>query len=152
MEKEVAEMNIAILYGTETGNAENVAQDLAQALSAEHSVRVCDLDDCQIDALREQFALIVLSTYGDGEYPRSAKNLVERLESTRAQLADVRYAVFGLGDRQYGETFGRSSERFDALLHSLGAQRVAQRAVHDASGQEYPEDAARAWLETVLAS
>jgi MioC protein len=143
-------MNIAILYGTETGNAEGVAQELAQTLAANHTVQARDLDDCQIDALSAELVLVVLSTYGEGEYPRTAKRFAEQLEAQRPALVGVRYAVFGLGDRQYGQTFGRSSERFDALLASLGAQRVAQRQVHDASSGEFPEDAATAWLEAVL--
>lgn len=145
-------MNISILYGTETGNAENVAQELAQTLAGEHAVQIRDLDDCEVDALDDELVLIVLSTYGEGDYPRSAKAFAEQIESAHPQLARVRYAVFGLGDRQYGETFGRASERLDALLHSLGAQRAAPRGVHDASGQAYPEDVANDWLEAVLAS
>lgn len=143
-------MNISILYGTETGNAENVAQELAQALAAEHAVQVLDLDDCELDALRAELSLVVLSTYGEGEFPRNAARFAEALDSARPDLSGVRYAVFGLGDSHYVQTFGRASERFDALLHSLGACRVAERHLHDASGQGFPEDAAQVWLEVVL--
>ena len=66
-------MTIAILYGTETGNAEMLAEDIATHLS-DHDVSVTNLsgfDPAEFDP--GTLYLVVCSTYGDGELPASAR-------------------------------------------------------------------------------
>ena len=67
-------MKITILYGTETGNAEMLAEDIQSELEGAHEVdclNLSDMDPGNFDA--EQFYLLVCSTYGDGELPASAQ-------------------------------------------------------------------------------
>ena len=145
-------MNITIIYGTETGNGELLAEDMQAELQADHTVTVRNMSDCTTAVFEpDTLVLVVVSTYGDGELPASAKTLHAELEERRPSLTGARVAIFGLGDSHYKSTFGRGSERFETLLLDLDARRVGARSVHDASGPDYAEDQMRTWLEQVLA-
>ena len=68
---------IMVLFGSETGTAEEYAFDLGSALQAEgYACEVSDLDDYDASALAtEHLAIIVSSTYGNGEAPYNAEDL-----------------------------------------------------------------------------
>jgi MioC protein len=59
----------------------------------------------------------------------------------------VRYGVFGLGDRTYAETFNFGGKRFDDILASLGAERIGERYMNDASSGTLPEEIALEWAQ-----
>jgi MioC protein len=143
-------MNIHVLYGTETGNAEMVADDIVDALSADVSIESTDMSKCSVaDLSADVFYFIVCSTYGDGELPQSAQPFFDALNSQRPDLCGLRFAVFGLGDSFY-ETFNRGSEIIAQTLTRLGAEQVGERGMHDASAGQLPGDIAMPWAKAVL--
>ena len=143
-------MNIHVLYGTETGNAEMVADDIVDALSADVSIESFDMSKCSVaDLSADVFYFIVCSTYGDGELPQSAQPFFDALNSQRPDLSGLRFAVFGLGDSFY-ETFNRGSEIIAQVLIELGAEQVGERGIHDASAAQLPADIAMPWAKAVL--
>ena len=90
--------------------------------------------------------LICTSTYGQGEVPDNAKALYESLQSARPDLSSVHYGVIALGDRTYAETFCFGGKRFDKILAELGAKRVGDIMLHDASAGTLPEEVAAEWI------
>lgn len=143
-------MNILILFGTETGNAEMVADDLADAFGTDYATQVRDMADFDPTELNaSDFHVIVCSTYGDGELPNSAQPFHAALLGQRPDLAGLRFATFGLGDSFY-ETFNRGSQIVAEALVELGAVAVGEHGQHDASSGELPGDAALAWAKTLL--
>jgi MioC protein len=141
-------MNIEILYGTESGNAEMAAEELAASL---HGAPVTDLQDLDPQALDSETTYVVLcSTYGDGELPASAQPFVEALERDRPDLTGVRYALFGLGDSSYEDSYSLGGDRLAERLDALGAQRVGTIGRHDASSSEDLVEVALAWAQDVL--
>jgi MioC protein len=143
-------MQIAILYGTETGNAEMLAEDIAAHLSG-HDVRVANLSDTDPAGLVPGvLQVIVCSTYGDGELPASAQPFAERMAAAQPDLTGVHFAVFGMGDSAYPETFNFGGQRMAELLAGAGATMIGTRAMHDASGSEMAEDVALPWIDAVL--
>ena len=143
-------MNIHVLYGTETGNAEMVADDIVDALSADVSIESFDMSKYSVaDLSNDVFYFIVCSTYGDGELPQSAQPFFDALNSQRPDLSGLRFAVFGLGDSFY-ETFNRGSEIIAQTLTELGAEQVGERGMHDASAGQLPGDIAMPWAKAVL--
>ena len=143
-------MNIHVLYGTETGNAEMVADDIVDALSADVSIESFDMSKCSVaDLSADVFYFIVCSTYCDGELPQSAQPFFDALNSQRPDLSGLRFAVFGLGDSFY-ETFNRGSEIIAQTLTELGAEQVGERGMHDASAGQLPGDIAMPWAKAVL--
>ena len=156
-------MQITILVGTMTGTAQLCAQEMELALEdgdTEVATLMMDgLDSAvfsqvrDLTRARESVFLICTSTYGQGDVPDNARALYQDLKAKRPDLSGVRYGVFGLGDRTYAETFNFGGKRFDELLAELGARRIGERHMHDASSGVLPEETAlewcRDWLERV---
>ena len=144
-------MIISILYATETGSAETLAEDLAADLRDEHEVSVCCLAEFEAGGHEAaELLLVITSTYGDGELPRAAQAFYDALAVPGSRLKGRRFAVFGLGDRQYADTFGQASRLIEQRIIEHGGVRVLEREVHDASGPEFMDDQAREWCERVL--
>ena len=144
-------MQIAILYGTETGNAEMLAEDIASHLSDQDAsvTNLSDFDPAEFST--ETFYIVVCSTYGDGELPASAQPFAERMSAQKPDLDGVHFAVFGMGDSEYPETFNYGGKHIEEILPAAGATLVGERLAHDASGIEMADDLAFPWVETVLA-
>lgn len=134
-----------IAYGTETGNAELAAVEIEAALSDLISCEFVSLTELELSQLRNDTLLVVCcSTYGDGEYSDGADVFAEALNVTRPDLSMIKYAIFGLGDTTY-ETFNFASLNLSKLLQSLGATRVGEHGMHDASSADYVDSAAQSW-------
>ena len=141
-------LELTILVGTMTGNAQLVAQELELILDdGETQVRTCLMDGLDETAFAAGgLFLICTSTYGQGDVPDNAKQLYEALLAKRPQLSRVQYGVVALGDRTYAETFCNGGRRFDAILTELGAKRLGEILFHDASSGVLAEEAASAWI------
>ncbi|WP_306232073.1 cytochrome P450 [Agrococcus beijingensis] len=141
---------VTVLFGTESGGAELVAEELRRTLAARADVVVQDLADITPDDLdASRLHLVVCATYGDGEVPTSARPF-HRALAARPDLAGLRYAVFGMGDRSYTKTYSRGSELVDEALAACGAQRLGEYGRHDAGGPVPAAEAAVDWAEGVL--
>lgn len=143
-------MKIRILFATETGSAETLAEDLLEHVAKDHEASVASLDDPQALAGGADVLVLITSTYGDGELPRAAQAFYDRLAEAGSDVAGRPFAVFGLGDRQYADTFGQASRLIEQRMIEQGAVRVCEREVHDASGPEFMDDQAKQWIERVL--
>jgi MioC protein len=145
-------MRINILVGSMTGTAQLCAQEMELALDdGETQVVTLMMDNLDSTVFaREGAFLVCTSTYGQGDVPDNARALYEDLKAKRPDLSHVRYGVFGLGDRTYAETFNFGGKRFDELLAELGAQRVGERHMHDASSGVLPEETALEWCQKWL--
>lgn len=145
-------MNIMLLYGTETGNAEMLAEDIMAELEGDHQVECRNLSDFGPDEFEAgRLYMIVCSTYGDGELPASAQPFAEALKSAAPSLSGIHFAIFGLGDSEYEETFNFGSKGLAQLLGSHGAVQIGERVIHDASGSDMAEDLAFPWAARVVA-
>ncbi len=139
---------ISILFGSQTGNAKGVAEQLGeQALAQGLEVRVTSMSDYNPRKLaKERWVLILVSTHGEGEPPESAFALHTFVQGQRApRLERLRYAVLGLGDSSY-EHFCQTAVDFDRRLSELGAQRFMPLQCCDI---DYQTDA-NAWSGSVL--
>ena len=66
-------MQIYLLFGTETGNAEMLCDDLQEQLEADHDIDIANLEEVEPEDLdTSRFHIFVCSTYGEGELPQSA--------------------------------------------------------------------------------
>ncbi|MEO0605406.1 MAG: flavodoxin domain-containing protein, partial [Myxococcota bacterium] len=121
-------MPIQILFGTETGTAEDCAHQLAQSLD-ERGIRadVVDMDRVRAAELaRPQVAVVITSTFGNGDPPLNAEALLEGLRSERPDLSELWFAVLALGDSTF-EHFAKCGRDFDAILGELGGRRLLDR-------------------------
>jgi MioC protein len=141
-------LDLTILVGTMTGNAQLVAQELELILDDGETrvqTRLMDGLDAGVFAGGGLF-LVCTSTYGQGDVPDNAKQLYESLLAGRPDLSKVRYGLVALGDRTYAETFCNGGRRFDAILGELGAKRIGEILFHDASSGVLAEEAAAEWV------
>jgi MioC protein len=146
-------MKVTILVGTMTGTAQLCAQEMELALDdGETQVETLMMDGLDSSVFSKDCVFLVCtSTYGQGDVPDNARALYEHLQKARPDLSRVRYGVFGLGDRTYAETFNFGGKRFDDLLTELGARRIGERHMHDASSGILPEETALEWCQQWLA-
>jgi len=147
-------MKINILVGTMTGTAQMCAQEIELALDGDGvqvATLLMDKLDPQVFADRDAVYLVCTSTYGQGDVPDNAKAFYEALCAHKPDLSGVRYGVFGLGDRTYAETYNFGGKRFDDILTELGAERIGDRLMHDASSGTLPEEIAIEWAEAWVA-
>ncbi|MBZ9567047.1 assimilatory sulfite reductase (NADPH) flavoprotein subunit [Modicisalibacter tunisiensis] len=139
---------LTILYGSETGNAEGVAERLGEAaLARELPARVVDMADYKPRELRdEHLLLVVTATHGEGDPPDPALDFHEFLHGRKApRLEGTRFAVLALGDSSY-EHFCQTGRDIDARLEALGGERLLERVDCDVDFEE----AAEAWRRNVL--
>jgi sulfite reductase (NADPH) flavoprotein alpha-component len=106
-------------FASQSGFAEQLAwQTAGQLQAAGLPVKVQPLADVSEQDLRDSSnALFVVSTFGDGEAPDSARGFERKVLGRAPSLESLNYAVLGLGDRQYQHFCG-----FARRLHTwLGA-------------------------------
>ena len=138
---------VTILVGTMTGTADLVAEEVRDRLQeAESEVEILAMDRLGPEVLQRDGAyLICTSTYGQGDVPDNAQALFAALERDKPDLSALEYGIIALGDRTYTATFCHGGKRFDALLQSLGARRIGEPMLHDASAGTIPEEIAVEW-------
>ncbi|CUX16829.1 sulfite reductase subunit alpha [Agrobacterium genomosp. 13] len=137
-----------ILFGTQTGNAEALAMDIAAAARTQGMQPVVTaLDDVSMDNLGAMKRVIVVtSTYGEGEMPDNAQLFWEALAADSApRLDEVNFAVLALGDTGY-DGFCQAGKLIDTRFEQLGGKRMKTRIDCDIDF----EDAAAAWIGEAL--
>lgn len=139
---------ITLLYGSETGNAQGLANLFETRLKKlNFDVTTKAMDDIKPKALKKcEDVLIITSTQGEGDPPDNALELHEFLHSRKAPKLDgLRYSVLALGDVTY-EFFCQTGKDFDAKLNELGATRLYDRVDCDV---DYEENAEK-WIANVI--
>lgn len=139
---------ILILVGTESGNAQMVADALSPVLkTAGHAVDISDKAASAADLRAHDVLLIVCATHGAGDIPTNILPLAETLERERPDLSGHRYGVIALGDMTYQDTFCGGGKKVDQAFALCGARRVGDRLEVDASSQPLPDEEALGWIE-----
>lgn len=141
-------LDVHVLYGTETGNAEEIAETFETKLKSQNlNVHLWDMDDFPRDSLPEvEHLFIICSTQGVGEPPINALDLYDYLHGDDApQLDQVNFAVLALGDQDFPD-FCQAGKDFDHILGQLGANRVADRVDCDFDYEETAEQ----WITNML--
>jgi len=139
---------ILILVGTESGNAQMVADALQPVLAgAGHAVDVTDKAATAADLVAHDVLLVVCATHGSGDIPTNILPLVEALHRDKPDLSGHRYGVIALGDMTYQDTFCGGGKKVDEALERCGAKKVGDRLEVDASEQPLPDEEALTWIE-----
>lgn len=140
--------NILILVGTESGNAQMVADALKPVLElAGHAVDVTDKAATRADLEAHGVLLVVCATHGSGDIPTNILPLAETLERERPDLSGHRYGVIALGDMTYQDTYCGGGKKVDRVFELCGARKIGERLEVDASSQPLPDEEALGWIE-----
>ncbi len=139
---------LTIVYGSQTGNARRIAEQLARDVEAAGlPVRLLRAGAYpQRELKAERLLVVVISTQGDGDPPDDARGFLDFLAGKRApRLTELRYAVLALGDSSYPQ-FCVTGRRVSERLAELGAQPLAALGEADVD----IETVATPWLQNVL--
>lgn len=131
---------LTMLYGSQTGTAEEVAWDLVR--EGRRKGFACDdpmaLNEMSLTGLShlcspDRVVLIVVSTTGQGDLPVNMRHFWQDLTVAAlppALLEGLRFTVFGLGDSHYVQ-FNYAARKLYARLQGLGAKPFCRCGLGD---------------------
>ena len=124
-------------FASQSGFAEQLAwQTAGQLQAAGLPVKVQPLGSVSEEDLRQsEHALFVVSTFGDGEAPDSARGFERSVLGRDLSLQGLNYSVLALGDRQYQHFCGFARRLHFWLTHQGGNALFAPVEV-DSGDQE----------------
>ncbi|ANY22184.1 cytochrome P450 [Gordonia terrae] len=137
---------IHVWYGTESGNAEMVGDEIVAILKdADVDTQLRELTDVDVsDVADAKVAVLITSTYGEGGLPATTEPFYDALVAERPDLSGLRFAAFGLGDSSY-ENYNNAIKTMANLLVELGATQIGNVGRHDATTGLDPVDVATQW-------
>jgi MioC protein len=142
-----------ILFGTETGNSEMVADEIAAALDPFGvTSEIHSMGDYPVDDLcGENLVILITSTYGEGDLPDTAIPFFDALKECKPDLSRTRFAAFGLGDSSY-DTYNNGIATLIEAVTDLGAVQIGETGRHDADSGLDPCDIATSWATETFAA
>jgi sulfite reductase alpha subunit-like flavoprotein len=149
-----------VMYASATGNAEQIAKDIASSYKGTYfpSVVCCELDQYKKKEAPKHWdvpgsrngILIVASTTGNGDIPENGNRFlryIKRKTTPTTAFVNCTYAILGLGDTNYDQFCG-AAKMVDKKLHHLGGTQLCRVACADeATGLE---DAVEEWKDRIL--
>ncbi|MEN8733194.1 MAG: sulfite reductase flavoprotein subunit alpha, partial [Lentimonas sp.] len=141
---------LTVLYGTESGNSETLADLTVKAANKSgfkaKAVSMGDIKPAKLKGVEN--LLVIVSTWGEGDPPENAVDFYADFMGDKApKLEGTRYSVLGLGDTSY-EHFCKAGIDIDARIEALGGKRVYARVDCDVDF----DDAFAAWHQGALAA
>ena len=119
--------SIAIFFGSQTGNAEDLANQTKKIADKNGlDATVFDMDGFSASNLsNHKRILIITSTWGEGEMPDNAADLWEETCENNPSLSGVNYSICAIGDTDYDE-FCQAGIDWDIKFQELGATKVTE--------------------------
>ncbi|MDB5105608.1 MAG: sulfite reductase flavoprotein alpha-component [Fibrobacteres bacterium] len=147
-------MPVLVLYGSQSGTVEGLAQSLADKLKA-HSFAggarvapsVLGMEKFkEVEWASVNHILMLTSTWGDGDMPDNAVAFWDWLKAPEAPaMPHLSFAVLGLGDRNYTR-FCQAGKNLDSRFAGLGAKRLLPLCECDTDYEARTE----AWMNEAL--
>ena len=126
-----------VLFGTESGNSEKLATSIeltAKEIAKEMKFEVVkkNLKDVKVaDLAAMEYALVVISTWGEGDPPGGAINFCNELyKASSPKLSNFNYTVLAMGDKSYQDFCG-CGRRVDESIAKLGGKQIMPRKDFD---------------------
>ncbi|KAJ4132349.1 hypothetical protein NW754_015164 [Fusarium falciforme] len=144
---------MTVLYGSNSGTCESLAQRVATD-AAEHGFHVTKIDclDTANGNLPSDQPVVIITASYEGQPPDNAGHFVawvEKADQESKPLKDVSYAVFGCGHKDWVQTFHRIPKLVDRTLEQLGATRLVDIGLTDASENMVFSDF-EAWEDNIM--
>lgn len=144
-------MRITILYGSETGTAQDVAEQIwktAKRKGLETSVFA--MNDYNVQNLdTEKMIVFVVATTGQGDPPNNMRQfwrLLLRKSLPTTLLSNVKYGILGLGDSSY-QKFNFAAKKLNRRLMQLGAKELLPIGLADDQHDLGIDAVVDSWLE-----
>jgi NADPH-ferrihemoprotein reductase len=104
---EESKRDVVIFWGSQSGTAEGFANRLARDCHRRFKLDalVADLSDYDHETIalipETKIVIFLVSTFGEGDPSDNTADFLNWLRTAKAQLRNVRYAAFGLGNSNY---------------------------------------------------
>ncbi len=152
--------DIFVLYGSQTGNGESIAQDLAEQLNEANlgvDVKCMPLNQVRKEkiSLKEKALLVglICATTGNGDAPENAESfwrMIKLRSAAKDMFDNLPYCVLGLGDTNY-DKFCHMGKAIDKRMNELGGNRMFELACAD-EGTGTMESTVEAWKDQFMKS
>ncbi|XP_002732733.1 NADPH-dependent diflavin oxidoreductase 1 [Saccoglossus kowalevskii] len=143
--------SILVLYGSQTGTAQDVAERVGREAKRRHfSTRVVSMDEYIISELiQESIVIFVCATTGQGDEPDNMKmfwKFLLRKNLPSDSLHQVKFGVIGLGDSSY-QKFNFVAKRLNRRLLQLGGHSLIAPGLADDQHDLGPDAVVDFWLK-----
>lgn len=142
---------VSIFVGSVYGNAQHTAEQAEeQLLAAGHEAKV--FDDPSLDDFAEAEAVLVItSTTGQGDLPPNIEFFIMDLREQFQLMNGKPFAVVGLGDSSYGDSYAGAGRTVFELLSELQGKALADLLIIDAIETLEPETIVNPWVTETFA-
>ncbi|XP_072285618.1 NADPH-dependent diflavin oxidoreductase 1 isoform X2 [Pyxicephalus adspersus] len=147
----MAERKILVLFGSQTGTAEDMADRIGREARRRHfACRVEASDSYNVgNLIHESLVIFVCATTGQGDPPDNMRNFwrfIFRRNLPQNSLCRMDYAVLGLGDSSYPK-FNFIAKKLHKRLLQLGAIPIVSPALGDEQHDLGPDAVVDPWLK-----
>merc|ERR1711953_474784 len=148
--------NILILYGSQTGTAEDFSSTLSKEAQRYENMKAMAVDpeDIELEDLyrlneiENSVLVFCVATYGEGDPTDNLQTthdwISEEEVENEKSFEGITYAVFGLGNKTY-ENYNTMGKFFDKRMEKCGAKRLLDLGLGDDDGNI--EDDFNSWKE-----
>ncbi len=144
-------VDVGIFVGSVYGNAQHVAEQVEEMLAGKGKSVELFTDPTIENFTQTKSVLFISSTTGQGDIPPNLEIFVMDLREQMPLMAQKPFAVAGLGDSSYGDSFcGAGKQIFDVMLELQG-QPVDDLKIVDAMETLEPENEVVPWIEGLIA-
>jgi flavodoxin len=141
--------SISIFAGSVYGNAQHVAEEVHDMLSAQGIESEVYTDPETSDFTDAESVLVITSTTGQGDVPPNLELFFSDLGEAFPLMNAKPFAVVALGDSSYGESYCGGGRQFFELLTELQGKPVAEIFEVDALETLAPEDDVVPWVKSI---
>ncbi|WP_299074142.1 flavodoxin domain-containing protein [uncultured Paraglaciecola sp.] len=141
---------IGIFVGSVYGNAQHVAEEVGAMLSEHGRESEVFTDPTLNDVSQVSSLLFISSTTGQGDIPPNLEFFIDDLKDESPNMGQRPFAVVGLGDSSYGETYCGAGRQIFELLTQLQGKPITTLLQIDACETLEPEDEVVKWAEKLL--
>ena len=141
---------IGIFVGSVYGNAQHVAEEVQAMLKSKGLASEVFTDPSIEDFKQVTSMLFISSTTGQGDIPPNLEFFIQDLRDQSPMISNKSFAVAGLGDSSYGETYCGAGRQIFELLTELQGKPITELLEIDACETLEPEVEVVAWAEKLL--
>nr|WP_136251652.1 flavodoxin [Ningiella ruwaisensis] len=142
--------SVSIFAGSVYGNAQHVAEEVQTMLEAEGISCEVFTDPDVSDFTDAESVLVITSTTGQGDIPPNLELFHAELRETFPLMDGKPFAVVGLGDSSYGESYCGGGRQFFELLNELQGKAISEMLEVDAMETLSPEEEVVPWVKTQI--
>jgi len=142
-------MKIYILYGSQTGNAEEISNQIYNLLkyndfncihsSLNKTIENDSFNFIKDNSKEDNHIIIICSTTGNGDPPENSSKFWRKIKNKNLHnhlLEKIHYTVLGLGDTNY-DKFCQMGKNLDKRFQNLGGKKfIDLHCVDEVSGME----------------